>query len=221
MELKWSDLPLPWQASWEEGWAAYRVGSMFIGSVVTDGTGCIVARGRNHINDCDALPFQVRNNQLAHAELNALLWLSPKPAAVHDYHIYTLVEPCPLCMGAIYMSGVRAVHYATRDPWAGSTDMLEKTPYLSRKPFKVFEPDLPELETAVAAMGVCCEIRDRPDVPSVVIEALRGILPQAVALGERLAENRLPARWRAEGLEAEKVFDLLMDVQTLGKMDET
>ena len=29
-------------------------------------------------------------------------------------HIYTAVEPCPLCMGAIYMSGVRAIHYACR-----------------------------------------------------------------------------------------------------------
>jgi tRNA(adenine34) deaminase len=210
--LKWSELPPPWQGCWEEGWAAYRAGSLFIGAVVTDSDGRSVGRGRNHYNDCDALPFQVRHNQLAHAELNALLWLSPKPAAVHDYHIYTLVEPCPLCMGAIYMSGVRAVHYAARDPWAGSTDMLGKTPYLSRKPVKVFAPELPELETAVAAMGVCCEIRDRPDVPSVVIEALRGILPQAVALGERLAAERLPLRWRAEGWEACQVFEQLVEL---------
>lgn len=211
--MKWSDLARPWQACWEEGWAAYRAGSLFIGAVVTDGEGRSVARGRNHLNDCDALPFQVRHNQLAHAELNALLWLSPKPASVHDYHIYTLVEPCPLCMGAIYMSGLRAVHYAARDPWAGSTDMLGKTPYLSRKPVRVFAPDLPELEGAVTAMGVCRDILGGRWVPSGYTDALRTSLPQAVAFGERLAAERLPSRWRAEGWAAEQVFDQLMEAQ--------
>jgi tRNA(adenine34) deaminase len=184
---------------------------MFIGAVVTDGEGRCMARGRNHINDCDALPFQVRHNQLAHAELNALLWLSPKPADVHDYHMYTLVEPCPMCMGAIYMSGVRAVHYASRDPWAGSTDMLGKTPYLSRKPVQLYPPDLPELEQLVTAMGVCRELLRGIQVPPAQIVAKRESQPQAVALGERLASERLPLRWRAEGWEADRVFDQLME----------
>lgn len=211
MELKWSDLAQPWQGCWEEGWAAYRAGSMFIGAVVTDGAGRFVARGRNHINDCDALPFQVRYNQLAHAELNALLWLSPKPADVYDYHIFSLLEPCPMCMGAIYMSGVRSVHYAARDSWAGSTDMLGTTPYLSRKPFKVFAPDLSEFEQAVVAIGVCRDILRGAWVPSSIhSDAKFEDQPQAVALGERLAAERLPLRWRAEGWEADQVFERLM-----------
>jgi tRNA(Arg) A34 adenosine deaminase TadA len=209
--LKWSELPLPWQECWEEGWASCRAGSMFIGAVVTDGEGRGVARGRNHLNDCDALPFQVRHNQLAHAELNALLWLSPKPADVHTYHIYSLLEPCPMCMGAIYMSGVRAVHYAARDPWAGSADILGKTLYLSRKPLKIFVPDQPELEQAVVAMGVSRDLLyQRPEFPPYD-EALRAAYPQAVALGRRLAAEQLPLRWRAEGWDAGQVFDQLME----------
>jgi tRNA(adenine34) deaminase len=210
--LKWSDLPQPWQECWEEGWAAYRAGSLFIGAVVTDGEGRIVAHGRNHINDCDALPFQVRNNQLAHAELNALLWLSPKPAEVHTYHIYTLMEPCPMCMGAIYMSGVRAVHYAARDPWAGSANLLGKTPYLSCKPIQLFAPDLPEMGHAVTALGVCRDILRGAWPPSAYTHGLRESLPQAVAFGERLAAERLPQHWRAEGWQAETVFDELMEL---------
>ena len=211
MGLKWSDLPAPWQACWEEGWTAYRAGSLFIGAVVTDGDGRLVARGRNHINDCNALPFQVRHNQLAHAELNALLWLSPKPAEVHTYHIYSLMEPCPMCMGAIYMSGVRGVHFAARDPFAGSADLLGKTPYLSRKPVKIFAPDLPALELAVTAMSVCRELLRGDQASPAYLAACREHQPQAAALGERLATGRLPMRWRVEGWKAGPVFDRLME----------
>jgi tRNA(adenine34) deaminase len=203
----WSDLPVAWQACWEEGWTAWQAGSLFIGAAVTDADGLVVGRGRNHIYDCDAPSFQVCSNQLAHAELNALLWLNPKPADVHSYHIYTLVEPCPLCMGAIYMSGVRCIHYAARDPYAGSTNLLGTTPYLSVKPVKVMHPDLPELETAVTAMQACNEVLRWQGRESVVAESMRKILPAAVALGERMAAEGLPTRWRLEGLSAAQVYD--------------
>ncbi len=213
--MKWSDLALPWQACWEEAWAAWLAGSLFIGAVIVNGGGRIVGRGRNHINDSDAPSFQVRANQLAHAELNALLTLAPKPADVHSYQLYSLVEPCPLCLGAIYMSGVRAIHFAARDPWAGSVNLLGTTPYLSAKPVRAYGPDLPVLETAVVAMETCFELLQDGAFPaspnrSPVIACWRVVLPGAVELGERVAVERLPARWRVQGEEAPSVFDHLM-----------
>jgi tRNA(Arg) A34 adenosine deaminase TadA len=206
LELKWSELSLPWQACWEEGWAALRAGSRFIGAVVTRPDGQIVTRGRNHIHDNDAPAHQVCANQLAHAELNALVGLSPRPAEVNSDHIYTLLEPCPLCMGAIYMSGVHNLHYAARDPWSGSTNLLGTTPYLSYKPILVFAPDLPALESAVTAVRVCNEVLlDRGT--HVVVNALRPILPEAIQLGERLAaEGRLEC-WRRESWSASEVYE--------------
>jgi tRNA(Arg) A34 adenosine deaminase TadA len=211
--LQWSELPEPWQACWQEGWNAWLAGSLFIGAVVTDAAGQIVARGRNHIFDVDAPPYQVRANQLAHAELNALLSLAAKPADVHSYHIYTLVEPCPLCLGAIYMSGVRSIHYAARDPYAGSTNLLGTTPYLARKPVQAHGPALPALESMVVAMGMFIDIQRWPDArESVVLTAHQAMLPEAVALAWQLAASGAPYCWRQAGLPAAAVFEQLMQL---------
>lgn len=183
-----------------------RIGSRFIGAVVTRTDGQIVVRARNHIHDNDAPAGQVCANPLAHAELNALLELSLHPAEVNLYHIYSLLEPCPLCMGAIYMSGVRNIHYAARDPWSGSTNLLGTTPYLSYKPVMVFAPDLPVLEIAVTAVRVCHEMLLGRGT-HVVVNALRPLLPGAVQVGERLAAEGRLEHWRMEGWQAAEVFE--------------
>jgi tRNA(adenine34) deaminase len=211
--LRWTDLDLPWQACWEEGCLAWLAGSLFIGAVVTDAGGRVVARGRNHIHDVNAPAYQVSANQLAHAELNALLELRSKPADVHSHHIYTLVEPCPLCLGAIYMSGVRAIHYASRDPYAGSTNLLGTTPYLAFKPVRAFAPQLPDFEKIVIAMELFTSIQIHSDArSSPVVSAHLSMLPEAVELADRLAAQGAPFHWRLAGLSAPQVFENLMDL---------
>ena len=44
------------------------------------------------------------------------------------------------------MSGLRELHYASRDPYAGSVNLLGATPYLQRKSIKIVGPELPGLE---------------------------------------------------------------------------
>ena len=63
-----------------------------------------------------------------------------------------------MCMGAIYMSGVRTLNFAARDPFAGSINMLGTTWYLERKSIKVFGPDQ-ELEMVIVALFVEHELR--------------------------------------------------------------
>ncbi len=213
LALQWSDLALPWQACWEEGWNAFLAGSLFIGAVVTRPTGEIVVRGRNHIHDTNVSGGQVGANQLAHAELNALLALGLGHSHVRTYHIYTLVEPCPLCLGAIYMSGVRNIHYAARDPWAGSTNLLGATPYLAHKRVPVEGPPLPALETAVTALGMCREIRRRVDFyETPMCPAYQRLLPQGLLLAQQLAQDGRPYAWRLAGLSASQVFEKMMEL---------
>ncbi len=98
------------------------------------------------------LPGQICGHKLAHAEINALLAVSLPHDEFRQLAIYTTMEPCPLCMGAIYMAGVRRIYYACRDSYAGSIDMLGSTPYLSRKPIKAFGPPRGDLENILAAI---------------------------------------------------------------------
>lgn len=120
----WHRLNEAWKASVEEAWNAYRAGSIPIGAAITDRRSNILARGRSRQYESAGAPGTVFGNPLSHAELNALLSLDYARFDPRECVLYTTVEPCPLCVGAAYMAGIRRILYASRDPRAGSSDML-------------------------------------------------------------------------------------------------
>lgn len=63
---EWACLELAWQA--------LLAGTTPVGAVVTDSTGAIVSTGRNAVYGA-ADPPLVSGSLLAHAEVNALIWL--------------------------------------------------------------------------------------------------------------------------------------------------
>jgi tRNA(Arg) A34 adenosine deaminase TadA len=206
--LKWSDIPTPWQVCLEEAWAAYSVGSLPIGAVLLSPHKKILLRERNHLND-NAPAGRIGNNQLAHAELNVLLQLNRQQIDPHPCTLYTLLEPCPLCMGAFYMSGVRNLVYAARDPFAGSTNLLGKTPYLSRKPITIQGPD-PIVEDCIIAFQVAAHQR-RFDEQTFkeFYDAWESVSPSGKAHGIALHKNgQLQAAAQA-GLQIDQIFPLL------------
>ena len=210
----WADLCMPWQACLEEAWAAYCSGSIPIGSVVIDGEGKILSLGRNRIwNSAVPLPpGQVCHTELAHAELNALLALGIDQGDRRAWALYTTTEPCPLCLGAFYMSGIRTLHYASRDPWAGSTNLLGTTPYLSRKTIQVTGPQgNPQLEAIIVALFVEWELYLLRERLSVVREALQVIIPQGVRLGTELYHSGELRQMASNGTCAEVVYNHLAD----------
>jgi tRNA(adenine34) deaminase len=83
-------------------------GEIPIGAVIVH-NGIIVGRGRAR--------HEERHSQIAHAELNALLETEKH---IHDHiHdgivLYTTVEPCVMCLGAVVMSDVDHVVFALYD----------------------------------------------------------------------------------------------------------
>jgi len=133
---------------------AYCSGSAPIGAVVTDATGHIIARGRNRIYDAVGAGGYLHGHDLAHAEVNALVTVDYRGLDRQACALYTTTEPCPLCVGAFYMSGLRELHYASCEAWAGSVNMLGTTPYLQRKSIRLFGPEDPELEALIVALHV-------------------------------------------------------------------
>jgi tRNA(adenine34) deaminase len=205
----WSELGLLWQTALEEAWGASCAGCVPIGAVIVNENGDIIARGRNHINDQDVPPGQICGHQLAHAELNALLVVTCPHEEFRQLAIYTTMEPCPLCMGAIYMSGIRRLYYACRDAYAGSADMLGSTPYLSRKPLKAFGPPRSDLENILAAIQTEDRVVNSLSDHSFMQETWRQVCPQGVALGERLASSRDLSAMRNKNLPTAEVIDWL------------
>jgi len=172
----------------------------------------IMARGRNQIaGDGDGL---VRGHELAHAELNALLAvnLQSDHRVVHQWSLYTIMEPCPLCMGAFYMSGIRNLHYAARDPYAGSVNLLGTTPYLKRKPIRVTHPDDPALEDIVIGLNLELMLSTYELLSPLFIQIWRDAVPRGVALGERLFESKLLSQMRDRGNTVDEVIERVSEL---------
>ena len=109
----WDNLANPWQAALEEAWTAYLHGSLPNGAVIVRGDQ-IIARGRNRICENHEIKGFIGGTQISHAELNALVQL-PNDADTQDLELYTTIEPCPMCAGAIAMASLKTVHFAVHD----------------------------------------------------------------------------------------------------------
>ena len=172
-----------------------------------------MARGRNRVGEHAASERQFCGHPLAHAEVNALVALDYNLFdPPHDCALYSTNEPCPLCFGAFYMSGLRTLRYAARDPFAGSANLLGTTPYLSRKKVTVVGPERANLETIIMAMHVEFELAGGRPRTNVLIGTWDRTLPRAVDLGERLFQSGELRCLREDGAPASTVIDTLVEI---------
>ena len=93
-------------------------GDVPVGAVVVGPDGAELARDHNRREE--------REDPTAHAELLAL-----RSAAARIGHwrlegatVYSTLEPCPMCAGALVAARVARVVYGARDPKAGAVDTL-------------------------------------------------------------------------------------------------
>jgi tRNA(adenine34) deaminase len=109
-------LEAPWRVALDQAWRSVCAGSLGIGAVITDGDGEAVAAGRNRLMEHDAGEDHLAGTSLAHAEMNALAkvpWLSDQHRRLT---LWTTLEPCLMCAGAIRLSRIAEVRYLVADP---------------------------------------------------------------------------------------------------------
>src|SRR5205823_11031247 len=90
--------------------------------------------------------------RLAHAEMNALLGLDHAHVDVRTCVLYTSLEPCALCVGAIRMLAVPEVRYAAHDPTAGSIELLHASTFMRSRPIRAVAPHDARLEALSIAI---------------------------------------------------------------------
>jgi tRNA(adenine34) deaminase len=107
-----------------EAETAGQAGELPIGAIIVlDGE--IISRGQ--------ASHQRKKSQLSHAELNALLnggqklWRDYKRAI-----LFTTVEPCPMCLGAVVMADIPHIIFAKHDQVVHSQLSVETNPYIRR-----------------------------------------------------------------------------------------
>ena len=123
-ELANIDLEKFMQVALFEAEAAGQAGELPIGAIIMlDGE--IISRGQ--------ASHQRTKSQLSHAELNALLsggaklWKGCKRAI-----LFTTVEPCPMCLGAVVMADIPHIVFAKHDQVVHSQLSVETNPYIRR-----------------------------------------------------------------------------------------
>jgi tRNA(adenine34) deaminase len=106
-----------------EAVVARDAGDYPIGAVlVCDGR--VVSRGRNAVMSA--------RSQFEHAEIRALRSCDRELLYTRhdDCVIYTTVEPCVMCLGAVVMLDIRHLVFGMADPLRGGTDMHNNVPYV-------------------------------------------------------------------------------------------
>jgi len=112
-------------AAMEQARAAMAEGNMPIGAVVVH-DGRIVGVGRNAIDN--------PRDDTHHAELRAIQPAGSFLAAhKHECTLYTTLEPCMMCLGAIVNVAIDTVFIAAPDSHVGALNLLPHSAYYRRK----------------------------------------------------------------------------------------
>ncbi|NMB46231.1 MAG: hypothetical protein GX998_07430 [Firmicutes bacterium] len=103
------------------------------------------------------------------------------------------------------VSGVRNIVFASRDPWAGSTNLLGTTPYLSLKTMAITGPLEPIFEEFAAGLHMfhMLSSRHRPQFT----EHCRGTLASAASLAENWLHDGVIEQALDDGLDVEEFFN--------------
>lgn len=132
------------QMALEEARLAAEAGDVPVGAVVVQ-SGRLLGRGHNQV--------EVLKDPTAHAEILAI---GAAAATLGDWRLeectlYSTLEPCTMCCGAILLGRPPTLVYGARDPRAGAVEsaarLLGENPY--NLPFEVvggiLEPECAEL----------------------------------------------------------------------------
>lgn len=102
----------------EEAFSAYDEGEVPVGAVLIDESGILISRAHNRIENL--------NDATAHAEILALREASHKlkRRRLTDCTLYSTVEPCAMCAGALVLCRVKRVVYGATDSKFGASESL-------------------------------------------------------------------------------------------------
>jgi tRNA(Arg) A34 adenosine deaminase TadA len=132
LSQEWEGASPAWKAAFSQAWRAFANGAIPVGAAVVDPQGTLAAAGPNRIYDHasgdDA--GQLTGTWLAHAEINAIAQLDPhRSTSSEGWSIYSTLEPCPLCLGAITVAFRGSIHvaYGVADPIGGAMAAREST----------------------------------------------------------------------------------------------
>ncbi len=109
------------------------------------------------------------------------------------------------------MAGLKEVHYASQDPWAGSTNLLQATGYLRWKAIRAFGPAEGLLEVLSLALHDDFLARQGPPRLDQIAAVWRREMPHTVEQAATLHRTDLFEQLCRQGATIEQVLARLAE----------
>ncbi|EDL64854.1 nucleoside deaminase [Bacillus sp. SG-1] len=206
----WNSLSSAWKECFEQAWNSYCSGSFPIGAAITDENGDVISIGRNKVYEKVIEEGQVCNNKIAHAEINAILKINNLETNTNrkKYSIYSTMEPCALCFGAIVMSSIKNVHFAAGDGLAGATNLINGNDYIAGKNILINGP-FKDLEIAQLVLKTDFVLRRGHDTERI-LTPWRIDCPTGITIGEEWFKNGTLQNAKESGKPFGEIFDEIL-----------
>lgn len=151
MPFSWDGRMLELAAA--EAEKSLKAGCAPVGVVITDSAGNPICRARSFI--APAGDSEKKSVNILHAELRAIISHQEMLHTGKPITLYSTLEPCHMCMGAIVVARIERVVWAVDDYWGGATKLYDhgkkyledRMPDLVRTPF-------PDLQSRCARMWI-------------------------------------------------------------------
>ena len=202
----WKNLCEPWKTVFEEAWIAFKKNSVPTGAAVYDSKGNLLAKDHNRRNEADVL-----NRNISHSDVNVLSRLDLRNNAdPSEMTLYSSMEPCHMCLGMIYMTGIKKIRSAAADLHLGMAHLLYEDAFLrSRKiDYKSIGGDAELFQLVIQSYY---EIKHRKD--SSILECYRRTNNTAVEIAEKLYFRRILDQYAVEEKTCEAVFDMILRIK--------
>lgn len=131
--MKYNEIDMYWKRIFLLEWESICEKSKAIAALIVFENGGIISEGRNKIGE-QTIP----NPRVSHAEVEAIRNLDIKKYPyVKTYTLYAALEPCPMCMGTMVMSGIRNIIIGAHDDHGGAMHLIEHSKFLKDKNIKI------------------------------------------------------------------------------------
>ena len=211
MTVTWDRVAEPWRICFEQAWEARIAGSPPIGAVLANADGRVIARGRNRIAEARALA-PLSGSRLGHAEIETLLAYAGQTDPPAQCTLYTSMEPCPMCLGAIRIHRLGRVRFAARDPVAGSSRLVYATSFMRFGNLNVSGPENAWLEMLMLGLLAEYGLGHEPGWFELA-DAWGPELAAALAFGRRLHDDDSVNQLAGSGTSAQDAYGRLCELR--------
>ncbi len=128
----------------EEAEIAFNEGTIPIGATLVDHEGNIISKGRNRVF--------TKLDPSCHAEIDVIRQAGVKllnPQYKNRCTLYSTVEPCPMCSGALILADISRAVWALSDDYLGALRIMKEGKHFRHKFDKIAITPMPYRDLAI------------------------------------------------------------------------